>query len=122
MGLSPSEIGKLFFRRPQQRPAAAPLRTRKRPPLPEIADHVFPPCFSRTLACNPISRPWFYEREQSRMAPLCGLPRTYIKLCGWVALGGRPPRAPTDPYVDALDHTVPQVMGWLLDVGVDDPS
>jgi hypothetical protein len=26
-----------------------------------------------------------------------------------VALGGCPPRAPTDPYVDALDHTVPQV-------------
>ena len=26
-----------------------------------------------------------------------------------VALGGYPPRAPTDPYVDALDHTVPQV-------------
>jgi len=28
---------------------------------------------------------------------------------GRVALGGRPPRAPTDPYVDTLDHTVPQV-------------
>jgi hypothetical protein len=28
---------------------------------------------------------------------------------GWVALGGCPPRAPTDPYLDALDHTVPQV-------------
>ena len=28
---------------------------------------------------------------------------------GRVALGGYPPRAPTDPYVDALDHTVPQV-------------
>src|SRR5208337_4027040 len=26
-----------------------------------------------------------------------------------VALGGCPPRAPTDPYVDTLDHTVPQV-------------
>jgi hypothetical protein len=29
--------------------------------------------------------------------------------CGRVALGGCPPRAPTDPYVDTLDHTVPQV-------------
>ena len=28
---------------------------------------------------------------------------------GRVALGGFPPRAPTDPYVDTLDHTVPQV-------------
>jgi hypothetical protein len=28
---------------------------------------------------------------------------------GRVALGGCPPRAPTDPYVDTLDHTVPQV-------------
>ena len=27
---------------------------------------------------------------------------------GRVALGGYPPRAPTDPYVDTLDHTVPQ--------------
>ena len=26
-----------------------------------------------------------------------------------MALGGCPPRAPTDPYVDTLDHTVPQV-------------
>jgi len=30
-------------------------------------------------------------------------------LFGRVALGGYPPRAPTDPYVDTLDHTVPQV-------------
>ena len=40
---------------------------------------------------------------------------------GGVALGGCPPRAPTDPYVDALDHTVPQDMDSLLDVRVDDP-
>src|SRR5271157_2666404 len=33
--------------------------------------------------------------------------------CGRVALGGCPPRAPTDPYVDALDHTVPQVTPLL---------
>ena len=33
-----------------------------------------------------------------------------------VALGGCPPRAPTDPYVHALEHTVPQVMVSLLDV------
>jgi hypothetical protein len=39
---------------------------------------------------------------------------------GRVALGGRPPRAPTDPYVDTLDHTVPRVMDSLLDVRVDD--
>jgi hypothetical protein len=39
---------------------------------------------------------------------------------GRVALGGRPPRAPTDPYVDTLDHTVPRGMVSLLDVGVDD--
>ena len=37
-------------------------------------------------------------------------------VAGRVALGGFPPRAPTDPYVDTLDHTVPQVMGSLLDV------
>ena len=30
-------------------------------------------------------------------------------VAGRVALGGYPPRAPTDPYVDTLDHTVPQV-------------
>ena len=30
-----------------------------------------------------------------------------------VALGGYPPRAPTDPYVLALEHTVPQIMGSL---------
>jgi len=28
---------------------------------------------------------------------------------GRVALGGCPPRAPTDPYVVTLDHTVPRV-------------
>jgi hypothetical protein len=30
-----------------------------------------------------------------------------------VAQGGCPPRAPTDPYVRALTHTVPQIMVWL---------
>ena len=30
-----------------------------------------------------------------------------------VALGGCPPRAPTDPYVLALEHTVPRIMGSL---------
>ena len=32
-----------------------------------------------------------------------------------VARGGCPPRAPTDPYVRALAHTVPQIMGlpWV---------
>ena len=39
---------------------------------------------------------------------------------GRVALGGYPPRAPTDPYLHALEHTAPQVMGSLLDVAVDD--
>ena len=38
-----------------------------------------------------------------------------------MALGGCPPRAPTDPYVHTLEHTVPQVMDSLLDVTVDDP-
>jgi hypothetical protein len=37
-----------------------------------------------------------------------------------VALGGCPPRAPTDPYVHTLGHTVPRDMGSLRDVGVDD--
>jgi len=32
---------------------------------------------------------------------------------GRVALGGYPPRAPTDPYVDTFDHTVPQVTPLL---------
>ena len=30
--------------------------------------------------------------------------------CVRVAQGGCPPRAPTDPYVHALAHTVPQIM------------
>ncbi len=30
-----------------------------------------------------------------------------------VALGDCPPRAPTDPYVPALEHTVPQIMDSL---------
>ena len=34
--------------------------------------------------------------------------------------GGCPPRAPTDPYLHTLEHTAPQVMDSLLDVGVDD--
>ena len=34
----------------------------------------------------------------------------------WVALGRYRPRAPTDPYVLALEHTVPQIMA-LLRVG-----
>ena len=37
-----------------------------------------------------------------------------------MAPGSCQPGALTDPYVDALDHTVPQVMGSLFDVGVDD--
>jgi hypothetical protein len=32
-----------------------------------------------------------------------------------VTLGGYPPRVPTDPYVHALEHTVPQVEGSLRD-------
>ena len=41
---------------------------------------------------------------------------------GRVALGGCPPRAPTDPYVDALD-TIRFLGSWFrcLDVRVDDP-
>lgn len=38
------------------------------------------------------------------------------RLSGRVALGGCPPRAPTDPDVPALEHPVPQSMGSLLDV------
>jgi len=34
---------------------------------------------------------------------------------GRVALGGCPPRAPTDPYVHALTHTVPQIRASLHD-------
>ena len=37
-----------------------------------------------------------------------GRPRKAETSDGRVALGGCPPRAPTDPYVDALDHTVPR--------------
>jgi hypothetical protein len=36
----------------------------------------------------------------------------------WVALGGCPPRAPTDPYVHALEHTVPRVMDSLRDASL----
>ncbi|WP_146453138.1 hypothetical protein, partial [Bythopirellula polymerisocia] len=32
-----------------------------------------------------------------------------------VALGDYSPRAPTDPYVPALEHTVPQIMVSLRD-------
>ena len=35
------------------------------------------------------------------------LPRSLLA-SGRVALGGCPPRAPTDPYVLTLEHTVPQ--------------
>jgi hypothetical protein len=39
-----------------------------------------------------------------------------IEYCGRVALGGCPPRAPTDPYMHTLEHTAPRVMVSLLDV------
>jgi len=35
-----------------------------------------------------------------------------------VALGDRSPRAPTDPYVPALEHTVPQIMVSLRELEV----
>jgi hypothetical protein len=35
------------------------------------------------------------------------------KAVGWVALGDCSPRAPADPYVPALEHTAPRVMGSL---------
>src|SRR5262249_9369587 len=38
------------------------------------------------------------------------IPASYI-YDGRVAPGGDPPRAPTDPYVHTLMHTVPPIMG-----------
>jgi hypothetical protein len=39
--------------------------------------------------------------------------REHFPIDDWVALGRCRPRAPTDPYVLALEHTVPQIMGSL---------
>ena len=44
--------------------------------------------------------------------PLCPVATSDGKDCR-VALGGCPPRAPTDPYGLALEHTVPRIMGLL---------
>ena len=44
-------------------------------------------------------------------APLAGVVSSSVG-SGRVAPGGCPPEAPTDPYVLALEHTVPQIMHW----------
>jgi len=60
--------------------------------------------------------PTWQSSRAGRKNSAVKLPAPRSALLCRVALGGCPPRAPTDPYVDALDHTVPQGMGSLLDV------
>ena len=78
--------------------------------------------------------PWQTPKTKHRFMTLCPtFPITFSRCKIWfirlkrtwqldagkygcrVALGGCPPRAPTDPYVLALEHTVPRIMGSLRD-------
>ena len=48
------------------------------------------------------------DRDNTRMTNSLTLNIVANFSNGRVALGGCPPRAPTDPYVDTFDHTVPR--------------
>ena len=65
--------------------------------------------WSRQL--NTASWPWLHSTDIGGTTDATCVPR--FQSADQVALGRYLPRAPTDPYVPALEHTVPQVMASL---------
>ena len=58
---------------------------------------------------NPIEIDGSFMRLQGGETSWSG----FVPVWDQVALGDCSPRAPTDPYVPALEHTVPRIMGSL---------